>query len=160
MCSVYEPLRAWERASVLYFGALFEAFILSGIGPVLERHPALGPIVHSCERFLMDLFGRGKVNAIEQAMAFGFLSHWKGGECMGCCPKICTVLARCLVFYLHMPVYILFGVVMLKLTLRYIEIVNPLFRITVGQMFQILPLSRLVQIGLRTTMPQASIYTD
>ncbi len=47
---VYETLRAWEGASVLYFGALFGAFILSGVSPVLERHFALGPIISSCER--------------------------------------------------------------------------------------------------------------
>ena len=46
---VYESLRAWERVSVLYFGALLRAFILSGVGPVLEGHAALRPIIHSCE---------------------------------------------------------------------------------------------------------------
>ncbi len=100
----------------------------------------------------MSLSGRRKVVTIEQAMAFGFLSYWKGRESMGCCPKICTVLARCLVFYLHMRVYMLFGVVMLKPTFRYIELVNPLFHITVGQTFKILPVSWSVQIGFRTEL--------
>ena len=30
---------------------------------------------------------RRKVNTIEQAMAFGFLSYWKGRECMGVLSK-------------------------------------------------------------------------
>ena len=68
----------------------------------------------------MNLSGRRKVITIEQAMAFGSLSYWKGGESMECCPKICTVPARCLVFDLHMRVYMLFGVVMLKPIFRYI----------------------------------------
>ena len=58
------------------------------------------------------------------------------------CLKICTVLARCLVFYLHMRVNMLFGVFMLKRTFRYIVLVNALFRKTVGQTSKILPVSR------------------
>ena len=100
----------------------------------------------------MKLSGTRKVVAIEQAMAFGFLSYWKGRESMECCSKICTVLARCLVFYLHMHVYMLFGVVMLKPTFRYIELVNPLFRINVSHTFKILPMSRSAQIGFRTEL--------
>ena len=120
--------------------------------PVWDRsRPGKAFCARSDDSFLrksfMNFFGKGKVNAIEQAMAFGFLSYWKGRECIGCCPKICTVLARCLVFYLHMHVYMLFGMVMLKPTLRYIEeIVNSLFRITVGQILKILPVSLSVKL--------------
>ena len=115
----------------------------------MERSSCLGSvpfwkgILRSERLFILarefhEFLGEGKVNAIEQAMAFGFLSYWKGRECIGCCPKICTVLARCLVFYLHMHVYMLSGVVMLKPTLRYIEeTVNSQFRITVGQLFSV-----------------------
>ena len=50
-----------------------------------------------------------------------------------------------------MHVYMLFGVVMLKPTLRYIEeIVNSVSRITKGRILKILPVSLSVQIGLRT----------
>ena len=65
-------LRAWKGASVLYIGALFGAVNLSWVGPVPERHSALGAIIHSCVKNFMSLFRKRKVNAIEQAMAFGF----------------------------------------------------------------------------------------
>ena len=44
-------------------------------------------------------------------------------------------------FYLHIRVYMLLGMVMLKPTFRYIELVKSLFRITIGQTFKILPVS-------------------
>ena len=56
---------------------------------------------------------------------------------------------------MHMRVYMLFGVVLLKPTFRYIELVNALFRIIVhrvGQTFKILPVSRSAQIGFRTEL--------
>ena len=59
----------------------------------------------------------------------------------GCFPKICTVLARRLVFHLHIRVHMLLGMVMLKPTFGYIELVNSLFRITIDQTFKILPVS-------------------
>ena len=75
--------------------------------------------------------GRRKVHTIEQAMAFGSCHIGRGVNAWACCTKICTVLARCPVFYMHMRVYMLFGVVLLKPTFRYIELVNALFRIIV-----------------------------
>ncbi len=75
----------------------------------------------------MNLFGRRKVITLEQAMALVSCHIGRDVKASGCCPKICTVLARCPVFYLHMRVYMLLGVVMLKPTFRYIELINSLF---------------------------------
>ena len=90
----------------------------------------------------MNSFGREKVTSLEQAMAL--VSCHTGRDVKGsdCCSQICTVLARCPVLYLHVRVYMLLSVFMLKPTFRYIELVNYLFCMTVVQTIEILLVSQ------------------
>ena len=135
---VYEPFTCMERGISLVLWSV-----------VWSGHPVLGrsrPGKAFCARgdysFLRKEFhefvSEEKSQCNRASDGVWFLSYWKRIDCIGCCPKICTVLARCLVFYWHRRVYMLFGVVMLKPTLRYIEeIVDSLFRITVGQILPV-----------------------
>ena len=78
----------------------------------------------------INLFGRRKVHTIEQAMAFGFLFYWERRESIRraavqgsvqCLRGVWCSTCIC--------VYMLLGVVILKHTIRYIGLVNSLFRI-------------------------------